>query len=285
MVKYKAKHIAFAIWIITFKIAVIASLIYISFILIEIKNDLGKNQEFQEQLEMQVDENQKSMQSQINQISESLLSTKKTLSEEISELRVETSDDFSGVIQEVILGVVSISTDIAQGSGFIISNDGYIITNAHVLAGGSYARVLTYESNKLVPAELIGYDTELDIAILKISGSDHNYLKFGDSSQIRIGEKVIALGNPLGLSFSVTEGIVSATKRIGPNDIAGYIQIDVPLNRGNSGGPLINKKGEVIGINNFKLQDSENLGFALEADYAVDSINTIFLKANETIRL
>ena len=114
---------------------------------------------------------------------------------------------------------------------------------------------------------------------------NYNYLKFDDSSKLQVGEKTIAIGNPLGLSFSVSEGIISALKREGPNNIPAYIQIDVPLNRGNSGGPLINKNGKVIGINNFKLQNSENLGFSLESNYAVEAINKIFSENNLTIRI
>jgi S1-C subfamily serine protease len=92
---------------------------------------------------------------------------------------------------------------------------------------------------------------------------------------LKVGEKVIAIGNPLGLSFSVTEGIISALDRVGPNNLAEYIQTDVSLNPGNSGGPLINTRGKVVGINNFKIGDAESLGFALESNSIRDSINDL----------
>lgn len=283
--KYKKSHIVFAIWIIIFKILVISALIYIAFILIEIKTDLDLTRENQEQIEEQIALNQQGMQSQINEISNSLFVFKEDLNDEIAKVKAEAGSDFSGIIAQVLPGVVSIGTDISQGSGFIISDDGYVITNYHVLEGAKYARVLLYEDTSWTTAQPIGYDPVFDIAILKISGNNYEELNFGNSDNLKVGEKAIALGNPLGLSFSVTEGIISALERQGPNEIPAYIQIDTPLNPGNSGGPLVSKQGEVIGINNFKLQDSENLGFALESNYAVEVINNIFIETNQTIRI
>ena len=122
----------------------------------------------------------------------------------------------------------------------------------------------------------------MDVALLKIEG-DYNSLIFDDSDDVRIGEKGIAIGNPLGLSFSVSEGIVSALNREGSNGLKIYIQTDASLNPGNSGGPLIGTDGKVIGINNFKAR-GENLGFALESDYIKQSVNEISLdRLNMTI--
>ena len=283
--KYKKRHIAFAIYILVFKIAVIASLIYIAMILVEIKTDLELTRETQTEIEEQINLNQQSMQSQITEISTSLLNVKEEFTVEISELKATASSDFSGVIEDVIPGVVSIGTDRSQGSGFIISSDGYVLTNYHVLQGGRFAKVLLYESSSWVSAQPIGFDPQLDIAIIKIPDQNYDHLEFSNSEEIKVGEKTIALGNPLGLSFSVTEGIVSALKRDGPNNIPAYIQIDTPLNPGNSGGPLVNTAGRVIGVNNFKIQGSENLGFALESNYAVETINNIFQQTNQTIRI
>ena len=283
--KYKKHHIALAIWIIIFKIMVISSLIYIAYILVEIRVDLESTRENQIQIEEQMDLNQQSVQSQINEISSSLLTVRKDFDEEISEIKASSSSDFSLIIEDIIPSIVSVGTDISQGSGFIITDEGHVITNAHVLEGARYAKVLLYGSNEWVLTELIGYDLDLDIAILKIQGSGYDFLEFDDSDDVRVGEKVIALGNPLGLSFSVTEGIVSGLHREGPNELLAYVQVDVPLNQGNSGGPLVNKRGKVIGINNFKIQNSENLGFALESNYAIDGINNIFTKINNTINL
>jgi len=194
-------------------------------------------------------------------------------SDELSELKASAGDDFSGVIEDTIDSIVSVLTDLSQGSGFIISNEGYIVTNYHVIEDANSILITPYKKSSR-SAELIGYDSSKDIALLKITGT-HDYLDFADSDDVNIGEKVIAMGNPYGLSFSVTEGIVSALDRDGVAGDGLYIQTDVPLNPGNSGGALINKQGEVIGINNFKIADSENLGFALESNEAVDIINEI----------
>ena len=114
----------------------------------------------------------------------------------------------------------------------------------------------------------------MDIALLKIN-ADYPRLKLADSDDIIQAEKVIAIGNPYGLSFSVSEGIVSAIHREGPNGLNIYIQTTAELNSGNSGGPLINKNGKVIGMNNFKLGNSEGLGFALESNYVKSVVNEI----------
>ncbi|MBS3072933.1 trypsin-like peptidase domain-containing protein, partial [Candidatus Pacearchaeota archaeon] len=163
-----------------------------------------------------------------------------------------------------------IRTDVAQGTGFIITDDGYLVTNYHVIDGARYADALTSDSNSK-QLTLIGYNPEMDVALLKIPGS-YNSIEFDDSDNVKIGEKVIAIGNPLGLSFSVTEGIVSAVHRKIQNSPGGYIQTDAALNSGNSGGPLINTNGRVIGINNFKVK-GDNIGFALESNFLVEEIN------------
>ncbi len=224
-------------------------------------------------LEEKINENYIQTQGKIDELTSELIETQEDLGEQLDVLKATASSDFSGIIENVIESVVSIRTDVSQGSGFIITEDGYIVTNVHVLSGGHYIKALTYNSG-LKDADLIGYNSDKDIALLKISWGD-DYLEFGDSDDVRVGEKVIALGNPHGLSFSVTEGIVSAINRIGLNDFQGYIQTDVPLNPGNSGGPLINNKGKVIGINNFKIGSAEGLGFALESNHIINIINEI----------
>ena len=120
----------------------------------------------------------------------------------------------------------------------------------------------------------MGAIIEMDLAILKING-EYDYLKLEDPKNIQVGEKVIAIGNPEGLQFSVTDGIVSAVNRPGANEYSTYVQTNAELNPGNSGGPLINKKGNVVGMNNFKLIQSEGLGFALEADKIKQGVNSI----------
>ncbi len=186
------------------------------------------------------------------------------LEQQVANVQV-SSQDFSGIIEKALPAVVSIRTDIGQGSGAIVSPSGYIITNTHVIAGASKIQVLTYD-NKIYNTKLIGYDTKTDIAVLKIEGQ-FKRLRFGDSDDTIVGERVIALGNPFGLSFSVTEGIVSATHRKASNDYY-YTQTDVPINPGNSGGPLLDIEGKIIGINNFKIKDAEGIGFAIESNSA-----------------
>ena len=269
------------------KIIIIVSIIYLAHSLIiikyELKEELNQTRNEISKLNEQINLNQAQTQSQIMEISNNILSTKKDLTTQFNNLKASTSD-FSGVIQETIPSVVSVATDISQGSGFVVDNQGYIVTNAHVLSGGRYAKVLTYESKNWERAQLIGYNLEMDVAVLKI---DENIpaLEFEDINNVNIGEKAIAIGNPLGLSFSVTEGIISSINRVGPNELPAYLQIDVPLNPGNSGGPLINKNGKVIGINNFKISGGENIGFALESNYANEAINGIFEIQNLTLRI
>ena len=111
--------------------------------------------------------------------------------------------------------------------------------------------------------------------LLKIDGGGYDYLELGNSDDLQIGKKVIAIGNPLGLSFTVTEGIVSALHREGPNGLREYIQTDVSLNPGNSGGPLINTQGQAVGMNNFKIGGADSLGFALESNAIKETVNAI----------
>ncbi len=196
----------------------------------------------------------------------------KSFQEEIQTIKI-TKEDFSAVIEKSIKSVVAVMTESSVGSGFIITNEGYIVTNYHVIQGKDNIRVLTYDKQAL-QAETIGIDKLRDIALLKIEG-DYDYLSLADSDNLQVGKKVIAIGNPLGLSFTVTEGIISGIDREGPNGLEEYVQTDVSLNPGNSGGPLISTQGEVVGMNNFKIGDAESLGFALESNSIRNSINSI----------
>jgi len=237
-------------------------------------------------LNQKISELEKEIQIKTNQLSENLLETKEELESlgvrvgsidyEISLLKASVSEDFSGIIEETVKSVVTIRTDISQGTGFIITEDGYVVTNAHVMKGARAAGVITYKGD-LYSVRLIGSNEIMDIILLKIDG-EFEPLEFGDSDKVQVGERVIAIGNPLGLQFSVTEGIISAVHRKGVNGLEAYIQTDAALNPGNSGGPLINKQGKVIGINNFKAVQGENLGFALESNYVKDTINDISME-------
>ncbi|MGP0070902.1 MAG: trypsin-like peptidase domain-containing protein [Bryobacteraceae bacterium] len=176
-----------------------------------------------------------------------------------------------------------LSTQRSTGSGIILSDDGFIVTNAHVVEGArriqvrlSVARTRagrapTFEPEvKLLEAKLIGMDREMDVAVVKIERAGLPHLQFGNSDGVRQGELVMAFGNPRGLEGSVSMGIVSSTTReLHPDDFLAYIQTDAPINPGNSGGPLVDAQGRVVGINTFILSQSggsEGLGFAIPSN-------------------
>ena len=198
------------------------------------------------------------------------------LKKELATIQVDSSD-FSMIVEQVLPSVVSIQTDVGLGSGAIISKDGYIVTNYHVIKGASIARAVTYGKETL-NARLVGVDINADVAVLQISGT-HSELWFADTRSLKVGEKVIALGNPGGLDFTVTEGIISATKRVLNNGIS-YVQTDVPINPGNSGGPLVNREGRIVGINNFKISGFEGVGFAIDGSVVEEVVDAI-IKADQ----
>ncbi len=159
------------------------------------------------------------------------------------------------------------------GSGFIIDKDGYIITNNHVIEGASEIRV-RLSTEKEFDAEIIGRDSKTDLALIKIkSWNDLPVVELGDSDKVEIGEWVMAIGNPFGLSHTVTVGIVSAKGRVigsGPYD--DFIQTDASINPGNSGGPLFNINGEVVGINTAIVASGQGIGFAIPINVAREII-------------
>jgi serine protease Do len=171
------------------------------------------------------------------------------------------------------------------GSGFIISPDGYVVTNAHVVAAAARgAKVesitITLANRKEYVARLIGSDTSSDLALLKIDATNLPYVKFGDSTQARVGDWVIAIGNPFGLGGTVTAGIVSALHRVTGQGGAydRFIQTDAAINKGNSGGPMFDLNGNVIGINSQIYSPSEGsvgIGFAIPAESAKPIIDTM----------
>jgi len=239
-----------------------------------------------------INELQADTQSKFNELTESLMNQKNeltslgaqlgTIDEEFASLQASVGEDFSGIIKDAIKAVVTIRTNVGQGTGFIIDQQGYLVTNAHILNGGNKIVALTY-NQEILDVDLVGYNSDFDIALLKIKGN-YEILELADSEKISVGEKVIAIGNPLGLQFSVSEGIVSGVHRLGPNNLEAFIQTDAALNPGNSGGPLINKEGKVIGINNFKIGSGESLGFALESNFIKETINNISFKTlNQTL--
>ena len=166
------------------------------------------------------------------------------------------------------------------GSGFIISADGYIVTNNHVVSGADVIHVTLDEKahkGEPVKAELIGADEETDLALLKIEvKKDLPYLKFGDSDTLKVGEWLMAIGNPFGLDHTVTAGILSAKgRRINAGAFDNFLQTDASINPGNSGGPLLNSKGEVIGINTAIIASGQGIGFAIPSNMANEIIDQI----------
>lgn len=158
------------------------------------------------------------------------------------------------------------------GSGFIISADGYIVTNNHVVEGADKIRVSLEGANghNTLEATLVGFDEETDIALLKVkSDKPLPFLRFGDSDKARVGEWMLAIGNPFGLDHSVTAGILSAKGRnihAGPFD--NFLQTDASINPGNSGGPLLDMNGDVIGINTAIIASGQGIGFAIPSSMA-----------------
>ncbi|MFV0432323.1 MAG: DegQ family serine endoprotease [Alphaproteobacteria bacterium] len=137
----------------------------------------------------------------------------------------------------------------ALGSGFIISKDGYIVTNNHVIDGADEIKVITHDGKEMV-AKVVGTDSQTDVALLKVDEKNLPFVSFGSSEDARVGDWVIAIGNPFGFGGTVTKGIISARGRnIGSGPYDDFIQVDAPINRGNSGGPLFNMQGQVIGVN------------------------------------
>ena len=175
------------------------------------------------------------------------------------------------------------TTSAAAGSGFILTQDGYILTNYHVVEGSNSIKVTTYDGTSY-DAQLIGYDESNDIAVLKIDASDLTPVVLGDSDTLNVGDTVVAIGNPLGeLTFSLTTGVVSALDRpvtLSTGTTMNLIQTDCAINSGNSGGALFNLYGEVIGITNAKYSSSgssseasiDNIGFAIP----IDQVRSIF---------
>ena len=185
--------------------------------------------------------------------------------------------------QAKILGpaVIKVSTPGGLGSGVILSRDGYAITNAHVVQGETNLRATvwfaqpdgTLKRTDIDDVELVALNNHIDLALVKLKhpeGKDFLFAPVQDAEKLEIGQNVFAIGNPLGLERTLTQGVVSTTQR--NFDGLTYIQTDTPINPGNSGGPLFNTKGEVIGITNMGIRGGEALGFAIPARYVKDFI-------------
>ncbi|MBO8137961.1 MAG: trypsin-like peptidase domain-containing protein [Desulfotomaculum sp.] len=170
------------------------------------------------------------------------------------------------------------------GSGFIISNDGYVLTNEHVIAGAREIYVWVKGKDKPIPAKVVGSDFALDLAVLKINaGNDLPTLKMGNSEDVKVGHWVIAIGSPYGLEDTVTVGVISAKER--PVTVQGHhfknlLQTDASINPGNSGGPLLNLKGEVVGINTAVNAEAQGIGFAIPTSTVKEVLNDLIEKGH-----
>lgn len=166
----------------------------------------------------------------------------------------------------------------SMGSGFFISEDGYIITNNHVVDKALSVTIRTID-NKKYKAKIVGTDPKTDIALLKVKGKNFPFIRMGDSNTAEVGEWVLAIGNPLNQDLSVTAGIISAKGReMGLADYEDFLQTDAAINRGNSGGPLVNMNGEVIGITSAILSPTGGnigLGFAIPSSMAKDVVKDL----------
>ncbi|WFE31925.1 trypsin-like peptidase domain-containing protein [Micromonospora sp. WMMD975] len=205
---------------------------------------------------------------------------------------VINSADLPKIAASVQDSIVTIMTDSGEGSGVILSADGYVLTNNHVVASASGDTVkVVFADGKNAPAKIVGTDPKTDLAVVQASGvSGLKAAKFGDSDGMQVGDQVLALGSPLGLQGSVTAGILSARDRTisageggqqqapqqGVSSISGLLQTDAPINPGNSGGALVNTRGEVIGINTAIATAGQGsngnigVGFAIPSNKAKD---------------
>ncbi len=168
------------------------------------------------------------------------------------------------------------------GSGFMLSDDGKIITNAHVVADTDTVQV-TLKDGRTFEGKVVGVDEMTDVAAIKIPATDMPVVRLGNSQQLIPGEWAIAIGNPLGLDNTVTIGIISATDRTSaqvgvPDKRVSFIQTDAAINPGNSGGPLLNSQGEVIGVNTAIRADAQGLGFAIPIEIAARIAEELFTK-------
>ena len=181
------------------------------------------------------------------------------------------------VVNITVYGNQSISA-LGSGTGIIMTEDGYIITNAHVVDGGTSVNVVFHDETN-VSGKIIGLDTTTDLAVIKVEKRGLTPAEFGDSASLKVGERVVAIGNAGGLSSTITQGIISGLERDlgdGARSLK-LIQVDAAINPGNSGGPLINRFGQVIGINSSKIAsvNYEGIGFAIPISEAMPILSNI----------
>lgn len=216
-----------------------------------------------------------------------------------TENKVNTVDILEKVTESVV-GISKLSTaggsilnniasdEIGLGTGIVVSDNGYILSNSHV-TGEKYSTCYVTIDENTYKGNVVWNDSNIDLSIVKIQANNLAYINFGDSSNLKVGESVFAVGNPIGYEFrkTVTSGIISAINRtikIDENDTTSYIsdliQTDATINPGNSGGPLVNEDGEVIGINTVKITSAEGIGFAVPINVVKPVIESFKEKGN-----
>lgn len=174
-------------------------------------------------------------------------------------------------------------TSTGEGSGFIVSEDGLLLTNAHVVAGADEITA-TFADGQTRTAEVLGYDRAMDVALLKLQSGKYPYVPMGDSTDLEVGDWVLAMGNPLGLGHTVTAGIVSAKGRVLGHHLFGdraFIQTDAAINQGNSGGPLFDLEGNVVGINTMIIAGANTVGFSIP----IEEVEAVIKDLEETGRV
>lgn len=196
---------------------------------------------------------------------------------------VRSLPDMPPLFEEFFGGAPQTRRDKSLGSGFIISQDGYIVTNNHVVGEAESIRV-KLSNDKVYDAKVVGGDPKTDIAVIKIDATDLPVAVLGDSDRLEVGQWAIAIGNPFGLERSMTVGIISATGRsnVGIEIIENFIQTDASINPGNSGGPLLNIHGEVVGINTAIVAAGQGIGFAIPTNMARPIISQLVEKGKVT---
>lgn len=173
--------------------------------------------------------------------------------------------------EEVYKSVFVVYSGNSLGSGFAIGEN-CIVTNAHVIENVHSITLKSYEGNKYT-ASLLGIDEDKDIAVLIIKDASFPYLKMANLSTVKIGDDIYAIGAPKGMAYTLTKGTISTKERIVENE--SFIQIDAAINEGNSGGPLLNDAGEVLGMNTMKMTDSEGIGLAIPADRIASTLKEL----------
>jgi serine protease Do len=184
----------------------------------------------------------------------------------------QLSRELEELVAKTAPSVVAVEQGRGQGTGVVIAGDGYVLTNSHVVQGERRATLVRLQSGDELGAELIGDDPESDLAVLRVSGQKLTPLELHESRRLRVGQLVVAIGNPLRFEGSVTLGVVSALERALPGPrgrlFEGLVQTDAAINPGNSGGPLLDASGAVVGINTAVIPQARGLGFAIAAHTA-----------------